>query len=228
MVYFKGSTDKISKGLLALSNMTTKSYCIYSCINKGRITKMRSCIISILFKIFTMLFLMLLCFLLEENLSISITKFNKDYLRMLSEKELKNMNKGAHADKLLESFFEFLKDEKTSLERRAFIKWEDMCFYNNARYSLSGRSWEENKFQKWYDKMQRDIGDFRINAIEEYNKLKDSFSTDEECSCFFKKKRKEWYEYRNNTYYLFKKYVKDCKEELNAKTGRKNTYKYGI
>ncbi|CRG84710.1 Plasmodium exported protein, unknown function [Plasmodium relictum] len=198
--------------------MNTKNYSTYLYINNGRITKKRICSILILLKLFTILFLIFLCFLLKclcilENSSISVIKFNEDHLRMLSEMALEDRNNLEHIDTLSESFFEFLKDKEISLKKRAFKKWEEMCFLENIRYSLHGRSWEKDKFQKWYDHIQKDIDAFRTNAIDEYKKLKENSSTDKECSKFFSMKKKEWKKYKDSKYKLFKEYVKKCKKE---------------
>ncbi|CRG85294.1 Plasmodium exported protein, unknown function [Plasmodium relictum] len=215
--------------------MNTKNYSTYLDINKEGITKKRICATPIFLKLFTMLFPIFLCFLLEclskqEILSIYMIKFNRDHLKILSEVELKDNNNLAHIDTLSESFFEFLKNKEISLKKRAFEKWEEMCFFENIRYSLHGRSWEKDKFQKWYDQMQKDINDFRSNAVDEYNKLKENSSTYEECSKFFSMKKKEWKKYKDSTYKLFKEYVKDCKEELDKKKNKekKNNFRYLI
>ncbi|CRG85144.1 Plasmodium exported protein, unknown function [Plasmodium relictum] len=208
--------------------MNMKNYSTHLDLNREGITKKRICAIPILLKLFTMLYLIFLFFLLEclskqEILCIYVIKFNKDHLRILAEMELKDNDNLAHIDTLSESFFEFLKKEEISLKSRAFQKWEEMCFFEYIRCSLHGRSWEEDKFQKWYDQMQRDIDDFRANAVDEYKKLKENSSTDEECSKFFIMKKKEWTKYKDSTYKLFKKYVKDCKKEWDKKRNKKKT-----
>ncbi|CRG85046.1 Plasmodium exported protein, unknown function [Plasmodium relictum] len=212
--------EDLNREILASNSMNMKSYSTYLHINKEGIIKVMSCTIPVIFKLFTMLFPVFLCFLLEENLSISVIKFNKCYLRILSETELENKNNPAYNDTLLESFFEFFKNEKISLKMRAYKKWEEMCFFEGVRYSLDGRSWERDKFQEWYDKMQKDIDSFRASTVDEYNKLKESFSKDAECSEFFIMKRKEWKKYKDSTYKLFKKYVKDCNEEWDERKNK--------
>ncbi|CRG84229.1 Plasmodium exported protein, unknown function [Plasmodium relictum] len=149
-------------------------------------------------------------------------KFNKDHLRILSEIELKDNNNLAHIDTLSESFFEFLKNEEILLKTRALKKWEEICFIEGIRRSLFGRSWEEDKFQKWHNQIQKYVDDFHANVVDEYKKLKENSSTDEECSKFFSMKKKEWKKYKDSTYKLFKEYVKDYKEEWDRKQNKEN------
>ncbi|CRG84778.1 Plasmodium exported protein, unknown function [Plasmodium relictum] len=204
--------------LLTSSSMVIKNNSKYLHESESEITKKRSCNIPILFKLLFVLFLTLLCFLIEclfkqENLSISSVEFNKDHLRILTEEEREYKNKLLYVDKLHDKYIKRFKDIKHLITGQAFSRWEHMCYLNRIRYSLNGRIWEQKKFNYWYNKFHNEIQNIYDKAIEKYEEHKKSYLSDREYSILFNIKVKELENFESSSYRWFTKYLKECEKE---------------
>ncbi|CRG85693.1 Plasmodium exported protein, unknown function [Plasmodium relictum] len=213
--YFKNIEFKY---LRDSNNTTIKNYSTNSCINKRETANKKSRIIPIFLKLFTMLFLGLLCFLLgclfkEENMKIYVSKFDKDHLRILAEKESEYINKYEYLDKTHENFKEEFKRIITSLVDYILIYWENMCYHNSSRLSLFGRIWEQEKYEYLFNKIIKDIKDISGKFSGEYKIFKKKDHTDKECSAFFKKKKKDLTKFEEKQHRWIIAYSDKCKKE---------------
>ncbi|CRG83983.1 Plasmodium exported protein, unknown function [Plasmodium relictum] len=183
MLYFKRSNGDLRKCLLDFSNITIKSYSTYSHINKGEKYKKKSIMIPVFLKIFTALFLGILCFLLgclfkEKNLQISAPKFNKDHLRILVEKESWYLNSLEYMNRPPEEFERHLIKFIVSIMKDMLINWEDICFNRNVRLHPLGGTWKREILKHWFDKVHRDIKNICDKISEECEIFNKGYSTD--------------------------------------------------
>ncbi|CRG85620.1 hypothetical protein PRELSG_9900700 [Plasmodium relictum] len=221
MIFVKGLIDDLNKWLLAQNMNVTKNCSMYLCITRRGITKNKNGNISIGFKFLTILFLLLFFFLLEENVSISSIKFNKDHLRIISERNIENGNGHLQTDILLKRHNEFTRNIEKELVEHLLHKWEYLCRKYKIKYTIYGRVWEQEKFEFFLDKLHEIKNIFRIVA-QEYRKFKEEYPTDDERSKFFKNKKKELNEFKyrmkNESFknYL-NKFEEDCKKCENKK-----------
>ncbi|CRG84725.1 Plasmodium exported protein, unknown function [Plasmodium relictum] len=218
MIYFEGLNCDLRKYLLDSNSATIKNDYTNSYIDKGEIAKKKSCMIPINLKLFAVLFLGLLYFLLgclfkEENLQISVPKFNKDHLRTLVEKESENVNKLVYLDNRYKNFEKKFNKFIVSLIRNILNDWEDMCYNNNIRLSPFGRIWEQEKFEYMFNKILQDTKDIYDKISEEYRIFKKSYHTDKEYSTFFKEKKKDLNKFKEKNLEWISKFSDLCKKE---------------
>ncbi|CRG85463.1 Plasmodium exported protein, unknown function [Plasmodium relictum] len=200
------------------SSTITNSYPINSHINKGKTDKMNSNTTLIYLKLFTVLFLGFSYFFLErllkkENMQISVSKFNKNHLKTLAEKESENINKLEYVNELYKKFKEDFKKTAVSLIRNVLENWEDMCYINDVRLSIYGRKWEQEKFEYLFSEILKDIKDIHNKISEEYRIFKKSYHTDKEYLTFFKKKNKDLNQFKKRQYEWTNKYEEKCRKE---------------
>ncbi|CRG85765.1 Plasmodium exported protein, unknown function [Plasmodium relictum] len=233
MIFFKGLIDNLNKWFLALCNILTKKYFTYLHINRREIIKKRNYKISVHFKLFIILFLTFLTFLLEclikqRNLLISSLRFNENHLRLLAEKEQDDMNKHIHIDKSWEKYNKYFKDTKLALIEYMLYNWEIRCKYYDVRCTIDGRVWEQEKFKDFYDKLCEDMESIQTMVTEEYEKLKKSSLKDKKLSEFFKKKRKELNKFKDKTKrHWSKNYLKEFKlKYVRYNNKGRNPYSY--
>ncbi|CRG84192.1 Plasmodium exported protein, unknown function, partial [Plasmodium relictum] len=149
----------------------------------------------------------------EENLQISVSKFNKDHLRVLAEKESKNVNNLVYLDKPFKQFEKHFIELIVSLVKSMHAFWENMCYYNDVRLSQFGRTWEQEKFNYWFDKMHKDTKNICDKISEECRVFKKSYPSDKEYPSFFKKKKKELNEFEKKQIKWFFSYIDVCEKE---------------
>ncbi|CRG84890.1 Plasmodium exported protein, unknown function [Plasmodium relictum] len=221
MIFVKGLIDDLNKWLLEPNIMVRKNYSMYLHITRRGITKNKNGNISIGFKFLTILFFILLCFLLEENLSISSIKFNKDHLRMIAERNRENENDHLQTDVLWKRYNKYIEDMERELVKYLLRKWEYLCSKYKIKYTIYGRIWEQEKFEYFLGKLQA-IQDIYHIVAQEYEKFKEGYPTDNELSNFFKNKKKELneFKYRMKNESLkdyLNNFKEDCKKYGNEK-----------
>ncbi|CRG96557.1 Plasmodium exported protein, unknown function [Plasmodium gallinaceum] len=176
-----------------------KNYPIYPYIHKGGTTKKKGSIVRCLFN--------------QKSQSVSIIKFNKEYLRILAEEEEEIKNKILKMDNPYGIYSIHFNIKTGALIERMLSDWQNLCNDLRKKFSSYEREWEVEHFDQWYNKISDDIKSFHEEVLAEYIPIWVSRHNDKECYKYFEKKRKELSKLCNILEEWFMKYIKKCKDE---------------
>ncbi|CRG93596.1 Plasmodium exported protein, unknown function [Plasmodium gallinaceum] len=153
------------------------------------------------------------CLFNQKSQSVSIIKFNKEYLRILAEEEAEIKYKILNFDIPYVTYYNNFNNKTDSLIQKMLSVWENSCNDLRKNFSSYEREWEVGHFDQWYNKVSDDIKSFYEKVLAEYIPLWISRPSDKECHKFFKKKEKDLSNLCKVLEEWFTKYIKKCKDE---------------